>query len=80
MGGQEMTVYFHPRGDVYAVTFAYDPALVALVKSIPSWARSWHPVSKQWHVDALYAPQLARDMRRHGINVIGIGDDVAPRQ
>jgi hypothetical protein len=69
-------VRFDRRGSQYAVMFAYDPNLVALVKTVPVSARSWKPESKVWLVDGSHVAQLARSMRELGYLVTGL---VEPR-
>ena len=65
-------VRFEQHGERYIVRFAYDPSLVALVKTVPSYARSWRPTGKVWLVDRFYAEQLARDMAALGYLVTGL--------
>jgi len=65
-------VRFDRRGDQYAVSFAYNADLVALVKTVPSFARSWQPTGKVWLVASPYAEQLARDMSALGYIVVGV--------
>ena len=68
-------VRFERYGGQYIVRFAYDPTIVALIKTVPSYARSWRPTGKVWLVDAMYAEQLAADMSRLGYIVTGIEHD-----
>ena len=65
-------VRFEKRGDKYAVTFAYNPNIVALIKTVPAGARSWKPDAKLWFIDAGYAPSLAASMRECGYIVTGM--------
>jgi hypothetical protein len=65
-------VRFERRGDRYAIRFSFDPIIVALIKTVPGYARSWHPATKTWFVDATYAKQLARDMAAIGFLITGI--------
>jgi hypothetical protein len=65
-------VRFERRGDLYAIRFGYDPTLVAIIKTIPSFARSWNPTTKEWTVIDAYAPQLAADIAALGYLVTGL--------
>jgi hypothetical protein len=65
-------VRFERHGDQYVLRFAYDPNLVALVKTVPAYARLWRPTGKVWYVDRFYAEQLARDMAALGYIVTGL--------
>ena len=65
-------VRFERHDDQYVLRFAYDPSLVALVKTVPAYARSWRPTGKVWLVDRFYAEQLARDMAALGYLVTGL--------
>jgi len=67
-------VRFQRRGDVHAVTFAYDPMIVELVKAtVPSFARSWNPQRHEWLIlEPVYATQFADTLRRLGYTVIGL--------
>jgi hypothetical protein len=65
-------VRFERHGDQYVLRFAYDPNLVALVKTVPAYARSWRPTGKVGLVDRFYAEQLARDMAALGYLVTGL--------
>jgi hypothetical protein len=67
-------IVFERRGDVYAIRFAYDPVLVALLKTVPPHARSWNPATKEWRVSVNYAGQLAADIRRLGHIVTGLDE------
>lgn len=65
-------VRFQFDGDTYTVHFRYDPRLVDLVKTVPSYARSWDATTKQWRVAAGYAEPLALAMRERGYIVTGL--------
>ena len=65
-------VRFESYGEQYILRFAYDPTLVSIVKTVPSYARSWQPTSKVWIIDRPYAVQLAADFARMGHIVTGI--------
>ena len=76
-----------PRRRPHAVTFAYDPTIVELLKaSVPGFVRSWNPVRREWLIlERVYATQFADTLRGLGHTVIGIdassrcrsGDDPA---
>jgi hypothetical protein len=51
-------VRFERRGDRYALRFTYDPTIVALIKTIPAYTRSWNPTAKIWLVIDAYAEPL----------------------
>lgn len=66
-------VVFTPAAGRYSVRFAYDPAVVALVKqSVPGYARSWSAQARTWHVDTDWATLLAAELVRHGHTVSGL--------
>ena len=73
-------VRFQRRGDVHAITFAYDPTIVELLKaSVPSFIRSWNPDRREWLIlEPVYATQFADTLRRLGHTVIGLGDPPNP--
>lgn len=71
-------VRFESYGEQYLLRFAYDPTLVSIVKTVPSYARSWQPTSKVWIVDRFYAEQLAADIARMGHTVIGLDAEQIP--
>ncbi|MGO8772062.1 MAG: hypothetical protein ACLQIK_08380 [Mycobacterium sp.] len=75
-------VRFQHRGDGHAVTFAYDPTIVELLKAmVPSFVRSWNPQRREWMIlEPVYATQFADTLRRLGHPVIGIDDPPAQRQ
>jgi hypothetical protein len=73
-------VTFTLRFDRYAIRFRYDPELVELVKTVPSYARSWEPSTREWTVDIAYARALAAAMTELGHTVIGIAAPTTPRQ
>lgn len=51
-------VSFQRLDNRYLPRFAYDPDLVAVAKTVPSYARSWNPDAKEWPVHATYAPAV----------------------
>lgn len=71
-------VKFERAGAMFVVRFAYNPALVDLVKLIPGHARKWDPVGKVWMVQAHYASGLAADMRAMGCTIIGLDQPKPP--
>ena len=56
------TVFFHPPGYEYAVTFGYDADVVDLVKTVPKSFRSWEPDTRQWRVASWYTPNPGQDL------------------
>jgi hypothetical protein len=75
-------VRFQRRGDVHAVTFAYNPDVVETIKLVvPSFLRSWNPDRREWLIlEPVYATQLADTLRRLGHTIIGIDDPPPQRQ
>ena len=69
-------VRFQRRGDAHAVTFAYNPEVVELLKaSVPSFIRSWNPDRREWLIlEPVYATQFAATLRRLGHTIIGLDD------
>ena len=65
-------------GVMFSVRFAYNPALVDLVKLIPGHARKWDPTGKVWTVQAHYVHGLAADMRARGCTIIGLDQPEPP--
>ena len=65
-------VRFDRFGDQYVIRFSFDPTIVALIKTIPVYARSWNPDTKVWRISDVYAEQLAADMSRLGYLVTGL--------
>jgi hypothetical protein len=74
-------VRFQRRGDTTAVTFAYNPDIVELLKaSVPSFLRSWNPDRREWLIlEPVYATQFADTLRRLGHNIVGLDDPPAQR-
>jgi len=70
-------VRFERRGFNYAVGFAYNPAVVELLKTtVPYYARTWSPNRREWEVDLTWAESLAAALRAAGHTVVGLD---APR-
>ena len=70
-------VRFTARGHRYAVAFAYNPAVVQIVKdTVPGYARTWASARKEWEVDNTWAETLAATMHAAGHTVVGF--DVKP--
>ncbi|MDT5371454.1 MAG: hypothetical protein QOC62_5885 [Mycobacterium sp.] len=67
-----VAVRFERRGDHYEVSFPYDPAVVAVIKALPAYARRWNPESKVWRIDVGYARSLAGNLRELGHIVVGL--------
>jgi hypothetical protein len=64
-------IRFTRRGRTTAVTFAYNPNVVEVVKTIPAAARSWNPNRREWLIfDDLHAAELAAALRGLGYTVI----------
>ena len=73
-------VKFEKCGPQYAVRFPYNPTVVdALKSSVPAWARTWKPNTKEWIVDATYGPGLAADLKSIGCTVIGLETAPPPK-
>jgi hypothetical protein len=66
------TVLFERKGTRYNVRFQYHARLVELIKTIPSWARTYDPPTKTWTVDRQFAESLAADYRRVGCKIVGL--------
>jgi hypothetical protein len=63
---------YHPDG--FAVSFAYSPKLVSIIKStVPSRGRRWNPREKTWTVAPLWADDLATALIENGCRIIGFG-------
>jgi hypothetical protein len=75
-------VRFQRRGDVHAVTFAYNPDVVETIKLVvPSFLRSWNPDRREWLIlEPVYATQLADTLRRLAHTIIGLDDPPPQRQ
>lgn len=68
-----VTVMFRRASkDRMAINFAYEPRLVELCKSVPSYARSYDPPTKTWTVDTPFAMQLAKDFKALGCKIAGL--------
>ena len=65
-------VRFDRFGDQYVIRFSFDPTIVALIKTIPVYARSWNPDMKVWRISDVYVEQLAADMSRLGYLITGL--------
>lgn len=66
-------VRFTARGTRhYSVNFNYNPSVVDIVKSVPSYARTFEPATKTWMITTDYADELADDLRAAGHTVLGI--------
>jgi len=46
--------------------------LIAVVKTVPSYARSWSRITKEWVVDGYYARRIAEEMAAHGCLITGL--------
>lgn len=66
-------VLFDRLGDQYVIRFSFDPTIVALIKTIAVYARSWNPDTKVWRISDIYAEQLATDMTQLGYLITGTG-------
>lgn len=59
-----------PAGIQHTVRFAYDPAVVALIKQVvPGYARVWSAQARAWYVDRDWTAVLAAELRRRGHTV-----------
>jgi hypothetical protein len=66
-------VRFTARGvGHYTINFNYSPTVVDMVKSVPTYARTYEPATKTWMITTDYADQLANDLRAAGFTVLGI--------
>jgi hypothetical protein len=65
-------IRFTDEGYQYRVEFRYDPTAVAIIKSVPSHAREYDPISKTWTVRHLWARRLADDFTGAGFTVLGM--------
>jgi hypothetical protein len=66
-------VRFTPCGHQCAVAFAYNPAVVQLLKdTVPGYARSWSPGRREWEIDLTWAESLAAAIRAAGHTVVGL--------
>jgi hypothetical protein len=66
-------VRFERRNGITAVTFAYHPRVVAIIKDIPSFARSWNPARREWLIlDDAWALMLAAMLSDAGHTIIGL--------
>lgn len=66
-------VRFESHGHTYSVCFAYNPAVVQLLKdTVPGYARKWAPGRKEWEVDTKWVESLAAAFRSAGHTVVGI--------
>jgi hypothetical protein len=63
-------VWFGRRGDEYAIRFC-NPSLIALLETLPAYARSWNPDTDEWLVDGAYAAWLAHEVQALGYTVTG---------
>jgi hypothetical protein len=66
-------IRFTRNGYSFAVTFAYNPAVVELLKStVPYYARSWSPDRREWEVDTTWVESLAAALGAAGHTIIGL--------
>ncbi len=66
-------VRFTRRSTDYAVAFAFNPAVVELLKgTVPGYARSWAASRKEWSVEHQWAETLAAALRVAGHTVVGL--------
>ena len=67
-------VMFEHRDQVYAVTLLpYDPLAVEAIKAVvPSFARRWSPLQREWLIDAVYEQRLAAALRRLDCTIVGL--------
>jgi hypothetical protein len=65
-------VVFTRAGTTFTVRFRYDPAVVDLIKTVPSYARSWDPVAREWTIGHHYVVPLEAALRALGHQVIGL--------
>ncbi len=74
-------VRFTARGTEYAVSFAYNVAVVELLKStVPGYARTWAKERKEWSVEHLWADTLAAALRAAGHTVVGLEERQQQKQ
>jgi hypothetical protein len=62
-----------PLGGDARVSFAYDPDVVSVVKSLPSRSRSWDAESRVWWVDSWHIDQLVDLLESEGYRVVVTG-------
>ena len=65
-------VNFTPNGERYAIRFHYDAEVVALIKQLPSFVRSWQPDDKCWRVATPYANRLPYEIAALGCLITGL--------
>lgn len=67
-------VRFASRGYDTTVQFAYNPAVVDLLKStVPGYARKWVAERKHWEIDNVWVESLAAALQAAGHTVAGAG-------
>jgi len=67
------TVRFADFGHNVTVAFAYNPAVVQLLKdTVPGYARTWEASRKHWEIDRSWAETLAAALRSAGHTVVGM--------
>jgi len=66
------------RAERADVTFRYDPAVVDLIKTIPSHLRSWDTQRKTWTIPASTVPSFVRMLEDDGHRVHIEGDAYIP--
>jgi hypothetical protein len=69
------TVTFKSDDGLYRITFDYHRQAVGLVKTIPSYARTFDPDTKEWSVHTDWAGVLAFALRGAGFNVDGLDEN-----
>jgi len=67
-------IRFARTGAFYAVTSQFNPKVVAAIKSVPGFARTYDRPTRTWIVDAAFAGGLASALRAQGFNVTGIAE------
>jgi hypothetical protein len=73
-------VRFQRRGSSHTIAFAFNPAVVELIKqTVPGYARQWIPERKEWEVDATWVDSLAATLLAAGHTVAGLNDRTATR-
>lgn len=52
------------------INFRYDPVVVELIKTLPSWGRRWNPALKEWTVFEAFVPVLTTILEADGHRVL----------
>ncbi len=71
------TVRFEHSSPIHdvIVTMEFNETAVAVIRALPSWARTWDAASGAWRIHPAWADRLAARLRRIGYQIVAVDLD-----